>query len=200
MAKRNETDLDAVKIVAKALLYTDIHPTKFSPMIVQHPFTNTGIVGFNKDGQTLCLNIAESKEDLAEWQRLMDKKIEEAKDVYRIYIHLNKPYALTFVDMAEPHLSEQDFAGLLQDAWIRSENPNEDCNVSKSRFVGLFAKAKQEYLMTESDREVYDTLEDKVTIYRGVTRHNKTNIKALSWTLDYEVAQWFAERYIGIRI
>ncbi len=200
MAKRNETDLDAVKIVAKALLYTDIHPTKFSPMIVQHPFTNTGIVGFNKDGQTLCLNIAESKEDLAEWQRLMDKKIEEAKDVYRIYIHLNKPYALTFVDMAEPHLSEQDFAGLLQDAWMRSENPNQDCNVPKSRLVSLFSSADKEHLMTESDREVYDSLEDKITVYRGVRPRNTKDLKALSWTLDYQVAQWFAERYIGIRI
>lgn len=41
---RYKTDLDAVKHVAVSLLYTQIHETKFSPMVVQHPFTSSAFV------------------------------------------------------------------------------------------------------------------------------------------------------------
>lgn len=34
-----------------------------------------------------------------------------------------------------------------------------------------------------------------MTVYRGVTSYNAKNVKALSWTLDENVAQWFAHRY-----
>ena len=42
MVNRKETNLDGVKAMARTLLYTDINKTAYSPMIVQHPFTNTG--------------------------------------------------------------------------------------------------------------------------------------------------------------
>ena len=45
MNSRN-TDLEQVKLVAHALLDVEIQPTEFSPMIVSHPFTNTGVVFF----------------------------------------------------------------------------------------------------------------------------------------------------------
>lgn len=41
----------------------------------------------------------------------------------------------------------------------------------------------------------YQELEDTVTVYRGVTSYNAKNIKALSWTLDRETAEWFAHRF-----
>lgn len=44
MMNRKETDLNGVKEVAKALLRTDIQKTDHSPIIVQHPFTNTGFI------------------------------------------------------------------------------------------------------------------------------------------------------------
>lgn len=34
-----KTDLDQIRAVSKALLMTEPTLTKFSPMIVQHPFT-----------------------------------------------------------------------------------------------------------------------------------------------------------------
>ena len=43
---KKHTDLDGVKQVASALLFTDIEKTKYSPMVVQHPFTNTGVQRF----------------------------------------------------------------------------------------------------------------------------------------------------------
>ena len=32
-------------------------------------------------------------------------------------------------------------------------------------------------------------------MYRGVTPYNEGNVKALSWTLSRETAEWFAHRF-----
>ena len=41
---RRETDLAAVKSLARALLMLEPEETEFSPMVVKHPFTDSGIV------------------------------------------------------------------------------------------------------------------------------------------------------------
>ena len=41
----------------------------------------------------------------------------------------------------------------------------------------------------------YNKLGNEIIIYRGVTPFNEQNVKALSWTLDYDKANWFAQRY-----
>ena len=41
---RKQTDLAKVKQTARSLLFTDIHETEFSPVIVSHPFTDSGFV------------------------------------------------------------------------------------------------------------------------------------------------------------
>ena len=52
-AKRNrpiETDLKKLKSLAHSFLELDIQPTKMSPLVVKHPFTDSGIVGLHKEG------------------------------------------------------------------------------------------------------------------------------------------------------
>ena len=41
---KEKTDLDSIRATALALLMTDYHTTEMSPLIIQHPFTNTGFV------------------------------------------------------------------------------------------------------------------------------------------------------------
>ena len=41
---RKQTNLDGVKSVAKAMVMLDIHLTDYSPVVVQHPFTSSGVV------------------------------------------------------------------------------------------------------------------------------------------------------------
>ncbi len=41
---RYKTNFEAVQSVALSLLYTPIHETKFSPMVVQHLFTSSAFV------------------------------------------------------------------------------------------------------------------------------------------------------------
>ncbi len=107
----------------------------------------------------------------------------------------NKPYALTFLKFAEHHLSREDFSNILSDAWIRSENPNEDPNVDTGKLVSMFKNADRDILMDEDELNELELLDDEVTVYRGVTPYNEKNIKAMSWTLSYETASWFANRF-----
>ena len=46
---KKETDLGGVKAIAKALLMTAVNQTPYSPMLVQHPFTSTGLVALPTD-------------------------------------------------------------------------------------------------------------------------------------------------------
>ena len=84
---------------------------------------------------------------------------------------------------------------MLADAWIRSEAPNDDPNLSKPKLLAMFRKADPNILMNEDERKILQGLENPVTVYRGVTSYNAKNVQALSWTLDEKVAQWFAHRY-----
>ena len=192
---RKETNMAGVRSVAKALLMLDINLTDYSPMIVQHPFTSSGMVAAPTENGLAMLDITQGDENLSAWRGLMVKQIDQAKNAYHIYMMLNKPYALSFLSLAEPHLSQKDFSEILADAWIRSENPNMDKNFVKKSLVDMFKKADQSILMDGEEKEVFDSFDDTVTIYRGVTSYNAKNIKALSWTTDYQTAEWFAHRF-----
>ena len=192
---RKETNMAGVKSVARWLLHLDLNNTPYSPMIVQHPFTTSGFAGGKKDGQMMMLRIAESKEDLKTWRELLTEQINNAKEPMEIYMMITKPYALTFLKYVADELSRDDFSEILSQAWILSENPNADANVSKKELLSFFKTAKPSVLMDEDEYEQFKQLDDIVTVYRGVTTHNAKNIKALSWTLDYETADWFAHRF-----
>ena len=190
-----ETNLNKIKEVARALLQTDIHMTEFSPMVVQHPFTNSGMVAVKTDGEIHIANITENESDLRGWRENMTGLIDKADNPHDIYMMVNKSYGLTFLHYAEPYLSAEDFSNILSDAWIRSENPNMDRNLNKAALLKMFRKADADSLMSPEEQEQLAALEDIVTVYRGLTSYNKSNIRALSWTLNYDVADWFANRF-----
>ncbi len=192
---REQTNLDGVKSVAKSLLMIDIHLTDYSPVIVQHPFTSSGMVACPSEDGLRLMDITKNDKDLREWQEYMKGLIDNAKTPYHIYMMINKPYALAFLNLAENHLSQKDFSEILADAWIRSENPNMDKNFVKNNLVAMFKKADKSILMDGEETEQFDSFDDTVTIYRGVTSYNAKNIKALSWTTDYQTAEWFAHRF-----
>ena len=192
---REKTDLEKVRSIARMLLLTPIHKTPYSPVVVQHPFTSSGIATAKKDGVLQIIDITESEENLERWQDWMREWIKNAKSAYEIYMMTNKPYGLTYLKYAEPYLSKEDFSKILGDAWVRSENPNGDANVSKRELLSMFKQADKKALMTEEDYKRWESLDDTLTVYRGVTSHNAKNIKALSWALDEKTAEWFAHRF-----
>lgn len=182
-----------VKCVAKWLLFTDVHTTEYSPMIVHHPFASSGFMML--PGTNEILDITASMESREKWRDYLGKKIDEAKTAYEIFLMLNKTYALTFIKYAKDGLSAAEFSEILADAWIKAEAPNMGVNVSKTELVGLFNQADKQSLMTEDEQKRFADLTETVTVYRGVTSYNAKNVRALSWTLDRSKAEWFAHRF-----
>lgn len=192
---KRRTDLEQVKAVAIALLLTEIHKTEFSPAVVQHPFTSSGIVSLRKDGQTKIADITQDENALKQWQDTMTQMINAASKPFDIYMMVNKPYALTFLKYSSPYLTAAELGKILVSAWMRSENPNMDPNVSQSKLIALFKKADPRYLMDSEEQLQLAELSDPVTVYRGVTSVNRSRVHAMSWTLNPETAKWFAHRF-----
>ena len=180
-------------MVANLLLMLEIYQTEYSPMIVQHPFTSTGIVMNPHIGISEMLNIAQNESDLNMWREQMKKEIDAAQKPFEIYMMLNKPYCLTFLKYAMPHLSKEDFSVMLADAWIRSENPNMDRNLNKAALLDMFQQADPAELMEENERKELEEMDEVITIYRGVTSFNAKKIRSLSWTTEYSIAQTESE-------
>ncbi len=194
---KKESNLTLVKSVAKALLMTDLQTTKLSPLVVSHPFTNTGITALKGTGDTplIPMDITASKENFAKWQLEKAKIINKAETPFQIFFMLNPPYYLTFLKYAEKYLSQKDFSEMLSNAWILSEMPNRDRNVSKGQLVTMFKQADPSVLMEPTELACLQSLDAAVTVYRGVTPYNEKNLKSLSWTVNPETAQWFAHRF-----
>ncbi len=191
-----KTDLPELKHLAKSLLYMEPEQTEFSPIIVHHPFTTSGIVGLkDPEGNLRIGNIMENPEDRTEWQKQMEKIIDGSKNALSIYHLIEKPYVLGFLKYAAPSLSKADYSSILADAWIRSEQPNHDPNLPQSRLLAMFRAADPKLLMDDEERERLDSLENTVTVYRGVHSAKSDGVCAMSWTLDKDTAAWFASRY-----
>ena len=124
---RKETDLPKVKMIAHVLLDMPIAETSFSPAIVSHPFTSTGVTAAqNEDGNITVVDLLNNKEDYAKWKEMVGKQIDSAKNACQVFFLLNKPYYLTFLKFSAPVLSQEDLGQLLAHAWILEECPMKD--------------------------------------------------------------------------
>lgn len=194
---KKETDMAEVKSIAKMLLMTDVHETEFSPIVVQHPFTSSGIVVLpEKDSKNFrSVDITQDAENLRAWRKALNSAIDSTENPYEIYMMVNKPYGLTFLKCASPHLSQKDFSEILSSAWIMCEAPHNDPDVGLGKLVAMFQSADPKVLMDEDEYRDFQRLGGTLTVYRGVTSYNADNIKALSWTLNQQTAEWFAHRF-----
>lgn len=190
---KTKTDLSSIKELAKTFLMIDIKTTPYSPVIVMHPFTNTGFVYFK--GGSKPENILENDNALLRWQKAMKNQIDQSDSIDRIFLLLTKPYRLVFLKYSEAYLTQKDFSQMLAEIWIQTEAPHNDLNFSTNKLIGLFKKADPVYLMETDEYEQFKEFDDTVTVYRGVTPHNADNLKGLSWTLNPETAKWFANRF-----
>jgi hypothetical protein len=125
----------------------------------------------------------------------MTEIINDSDSAMRVYHLVEKQYLLGFFKYAAPHLSQEDYAGILADAWIRCEEPNHDPNLSQNKLLAMFRKADPMFLMNDQERMNLEELPDPVTVYRGVRSNRGSGVRALSWTLEPQTAQWFANRY-----
>ena len=187
------TDLDSVKKIALTYLYLDVEVVPEFPLITTHPIIENVIFPMGKNSDFHLVNIMESKENLQVVRNLYENIFNKAEDVFSVFNRIRKQYKLTFLRDTKQYLSSKDFANLFREAWITSENPNDDVNVKIRTLVSWYKNSNKKYLMEEDDFNVYNNLEDEFTIYRGVGINR--NPKGLSWTMNKEKAQWFANRF-----
>ena len=85
MVKLKETNLDGVKAMARTLLFTDIHKTSLSPIVVQHPFTSSGFNMVMINGEPKCVDITADSEALHQWRKMVCEQIDSSKSAFEIY-------------------------------------------------------------------------------------------------------------------
>lgn len=191
-----ESNMTALKTLSHTLLHLDIQPTKMSPLVVKHPFTDSGLAGiYAEDGSLSVGNLLDSPDALRTWRENFSRRINEAETAMNLFCMITKPYQFGYLRLAAAHLSEQDMASFLSYAWISTESPNNDPNLSQRELLSMFRSLDPQKLMDQEEYTQFQNLDDVVTVYRGVTSYNANNIKALSWTLNREVAEWFVHRY-----
>lgn len=102
-------------------------------------------------------------------------------------------YYLTFLKFSRRFWSADDFAKALSEAWVEEENPNGDVNVPVSLSAKWFKALDKKALMKPDEYETYSSLPSVFEVYRGVSKGR--NPKGMSWTYDFDKAEWFANRF-----
>lgn len=191
-----ETNLTALKSLACIFLYLDIQPTKMSPLVVKHPFTDSGITAIrHENGSLQPADLLNDPWMLSCWREQMAQNIQSAESSDQLFYMVTKSYRLAFLKHGAGYLSERDAASALNFAWTTCEAPNNDPNLSRRELLALFRSVSPSLLMDEEELQAYERLPDTATVYRGVTPYNAKMVKGLSWTLDRDTAEWFARRY-----
>jgi hypothetical protein len=179
-----------IRELAKMFLELPVKKDKLLPpeICVHHPFISSSYVQAGKG----VIDIIKHPKGLEVYKKHMRQTIDKA-NVNEIFILLRTPYRLVFLKQCYAYLSEKDLAELFADAWISTENPNQDPNCSISFLIRMFQRCKKEYLMTEEDYKVYQSLPETFTVYRGVAIGR--NPGGISWTQNLETAKWFSQRF-----
>ena len=111
--KSGKTNIEQVKSVAKTFLYLDIQTTEYYPLIISHPFFDTGITCIKGETGLQMVNIAENDEDLSLARKMQEQMIDTVETVVSLSMHITKPYKLIFLKYIKQYLSAEDIGTYL---------------------------------------------------------------------------------------
>lgn len=186
---KKETDINAIRDMAKVLCRMPVKTFKNLPFICSHPFT-TSIISMNNKREMIDLS---KEEDFEVWVKEMFERFDKFNQLSDFFMMLNSAYYLTFLNYIKEYMSEEDFGEYLAYSWVAEENPNGDANVPTKTSARWFKAVNKKYLMSEEEYQRYEELPEQITVYRGVSEGRKK--LGLSWTTDYSKALWFANRF-----
>ena len=185
---KKETDLEKVKNLLKDFLHMPVEETELSPIVVQHPIFETGFSSVN--GKIVDITTPDGLEAAI---NKMEEKIDSIGELIKCTYIVRNSYYLTFLKFAKESLSLSDFSMLLGRFWTEEENPNGDVNVPVSLSARWFKSTDKQALMHDDEYEIYESLPETFTVYRGVTPGR--NPDGMSWTREYDKAEWFSNRF-----
>lgn len=185
------TNLDKVKHIAILFLHLEPKLIKDLPTFVSHPFIQSAFLA-DKNGLFDIFKEPERYQSIIEQY---EKMIKLRKSAVSIFYLINNSYKLTFFSYCEKYLSEPDYSVCLREAWVQSEAPMQNINVSNSQILKFFLKATT--LMSDEEQQFVNQLPEKVLVFRGVYSTTDPNIarNGISWTLSKDQAFWFSQRY-----
>lgn len=185
-----KTNILGVKEIAKAFLYLEPEVNPDIPLFVEHPYFTNRVIMTKEHN---LIDFIEHPEALDKAREEITKQIDDGNLITMFCLIQNK-YHLAFLKHIKQYMSKKDFTKRLAEAWITSENPNQDINVSVNELIQWFKQADRDYLMSKEEREYFDALPEIVEIYRGVAV-GRAEQKGLSWTCNHDTAKWFSERF-----
>lgn len=188
---RKETDMNSIIKYACTLLYMDLQPGSY-PGTIKHPFFNSVAACLPSENDFEFLDIT-VKKNLCRVQKYIEEQLNNTTTYEQLLFFINKPYLPVFFKHTYALLSEEDFGKSLSEIWCLVEFTNSDPDISPQEFLSLFQRANPIFLMEPDELKVLQSLPDEITIYRG-SKPN-TSLTALSWTINPDVAQWFADRF-----
>ena len=146
------------------------------------------------------LVIAELTSDASRINHIYYQKIKllakaEADGDWSTYVFLHeRPYRLGgLLAATKKGLKDKpsDFWALMGSVWCDSENIHS--NLSKwKRLWGTTVEGRRA-CMSKEDLCVFDSLPEQIDVWRGASQ--KRYIDGYAWTLDQEIAVWFARRF-----
>lgn len=184
-----ETDTQAIRQSALALLNCKIEPNPTFPFLCNHPFTNAPFAALDNK----LLDLTKPTEALR-WRTAMRSVIQK-KNAQGIFLLMNPPYRLFFLNLIRSVLSDNDFGELFRAFWPSVEQINGDKNLTRRSIIRLLQSVPKDCLMDKECFLAYQQLPPVFSVYRGVTPYNESRHRAISWTSDIDIAQWFATRY-----
>ena len=116
------------------------------------------------------------------------------KDIDTFFCLVEKSRAVKYLSLAYKYMSKEDCAKALKNVWERVDCVNSHRHITKGQFVKLFKLCDQADLMEAEELEYFKQMPEEITVYRGLEPVSN-NVKALSWTLSYKTADWFANRF-----
>lgn len=192
--KPKETNLSEIKFAAKAFLKLGFTVNEQFPLIVKHPFYEyTTFPAYKEDGSFELVEIT-TEEGLAVARNHYERLIDEVTSYCDFIALVRKPYLPIFFKYTESEASPDDQARFLSEMWTVVEFINRNLSISPEAFISIFKKCNKAVLMEKEDFKVYNSFPEEVTVYRGI-HGSKGSIRALSWTTDKSIAEFFASRF-----
>ncbi len=106
------------------------------------------------------------------------------------------PYKLQMLEHYGPLIPPERYWPILGDVWVHVENAHQQPVKALHKLWRMYKTSNPRTLaMSPDEVEAYNALPDELTIFRGHSRKKTRRIGDLSWTLNRDVAFWFAKRF-----
>lgn len=185
---RKKDDIETIRNVMIAMLYIPFKMNKDSIIPIKN---NNPIIETFFQYQNQIINLSDENEENIKKAIAHYKELINRSDIDALFIHVKKPCRLMVFDTVKDYLGIDSYNRILSEVYKSIEFPNHDNDVDS--LIENFKKIDKSKFMDKKSMAFYNSLPDKITIYRGI--YSDEYESAVSWTTEYETAKWFANRF-----